>query len=60
YSVRPTPFAGVSTPVTWDEVEQGVRVEDFRIDNIRQRVAKLGDLWKPVLAKRRFDLSKLF
>jgi len=60
YSVRPTPFAGVSTPVTWDEVEQGVRVEDFRIDNIRQRVAKLGDLWKPVVGKKRFDLSKVF
>jgi len=60
YSVRPTPFAGVSTPVTWEEVEQGVRVEDFRIDNIRQRVAKVGDLWKPVVGKRRFDLSKVF
>ena len=60
YSVRPTPFAGVSAPVTWDEVEKGVRIEDFRIDNIRQRVAKVGDLWKPVVGKKRFDLSKVF
>jgi bifunctional non-homologous end joining protein LigD len=60
YSVRPTPFAGVSAPVEWEEVEEGIRVEDFRIDNIRQRVAEVGDLWKPVLAKKRVDLSKKF
>ncbi|MGZ8866809.1 MAG: non-homologous end-joining DNA ligase [Thermoanaerobaculia bacterium] len=56
YSVRPTPVASVSSPVTWEEVEGGVRIEDFRIDNIRDRVAEMGDLWKPVLGKRRFDL----
>ncbi len=60
YSIRPTPVAAVSTPVTWDEVENGVQIEDFRIDNVRDRVAKLGDLWKPVLAKKRFDLRKVF
>jgi bifunctional non-homologous end joining protein LigD len=57
YSVRPTPKATVSTPVTWDEVEQGVTIEDFRLGNVRKRIAKLGDLWKPLLAKRRFDLT---
>jgi bifunctional non-homologous end joining protein LigD len=60
YSIRPTPMASVSTPVTWEEIERGVRIEDFRIDNVRQRVRKLGDLWKPVLGKRRFDLRKVF
>ena len=59
YSVRPTPVASVSTPVTWEEIEKGVRIEDFRIDNVRQRVTKLGDLWKPVLGKKRFDLQKI-
>lgn len=57
YSVRPTPKATVSTPVTWKEVERGVKIEDFRLDNVRKRIAKLGDLWKPLLAKRRFDLQ---
>ena len=61
YSVRPTPFAGVSMPVTWEEVEAGVRIDDFRIDNAIARLKEVGDLWKPVLAKRkRFDLLKAF
>jgi bifunctional non-homologous end joining protein LigD len=57
YSVRPRPRAPVSTPVTWKEVERGVAIEDFRIDNVPRRIAKLGDLWKPLLQKRgRFHL----
>jgi bifunctional non-homologous end joining protein LigD len=51
YSVRPTPRATVSTPVTWDEVEAGVEIADFRIDNVRERLARVGDLWAPLLAK---------
>jgi len=58
YSVRPRPLAPVSTPVTWEEIERGVRIEDFRIDNVRARVGRLGDLWKPLLQKRgRIDLG---
>ena len=61
YSVRPKPFATVSTPVTWKELEKGVRLEDFRIDNVRQRIAKVGDLWKPLLAaKERTNLDRFF
>jgi len=58
YSVRPTPKACVSTPVTWKEIEKGIKIEGFRIDNVRKRIEKLGDLWKPLLDKRkRFDLQ---
>jgi len=58
YSVRPTPKATISTPVTWKEVERGVRIEDFRLDNVRARIKKLGDLWQPLLDKRnRFRLE---
>ena len=58
YSVRPTPRATVSTPVTWDEIEKGVRIEDFRLDNVRRRIKKLGDLWKPLVSERkRFQLE---
>jgi bifunctional non-homologous end joining protein LigD len=60
YSVRPKPLAPVSTPVTWQEIDKGVRIEDFRIDNVRDRLATRGDLWKPLLAGRgRADLGKL-
>ena len=52
YSIRPRDRATVSTPVTWDELERGVDLEDFRIDTVPARVAKLGDLWKPLLAAR--------
>jgi len=60
YSVRPRPRAPVSTPVTWTEIQKGVRIEDFRMDNVRTRIGKVGDLWKPLLEKRgRVDLRKL-
>ena len=60
YSVRPKPLATVSTPVTWEEIEEGVRLEDFRMDNVLERIRQVGDLWKPLLVNRgRFKLEKL-
>ena len=52
YSVRPRPEATVSTPVTWKEIGRGLRIEDFTVKNVPSRVAKAGDLWKPLLAAR--------
>ena len=52
YSVRPRPLATVSTPLTWSEVEEGAAIDDFRLDNVRARIAKVGDLWKPLLQTR--------
>ncbi|MGH7828470.1 MAG: non-homologous end-joining DNA ligase [Candidatus Binatia bacterium] len=51
YSVRPQPKATVSTPITWEEAERGVRIEDFRIDNVVVRLKKVGDLWSALLAR---------
>jgi bifunctional non-homologous end joining protein LigD len=51
YSVRPKPLATVSAPVTWKEVERGIRLEDFTLLNMPKRLKKIGDLWKPLLAK---------
>ena len=60
YSVRPQPLATVSTPVTWPEVARGIRIEDFRLDNVPGRLAKLGDLWKPLVRQRgRFQLERV-
>jgi bifunctional non-homologous end joining protein LigD len=60
YSPRPKPRAPVSTPLTWNEVESGVSLSDFRVDNVPARLKKIGDLWKPLLAARgRFSLETL-
>jgi bifunctional non-homologous end joining protein LigD len=59
YSVRPRTLAPVSTPLTWQEVAAGAKIEEFRIDNVRARLAKTGDLWKPLLQQRgRTDLRR--
>ncbi len=58
YSVRPTPSASVSTPVTWSEIEKGIAIDDFRIDNVPARIRRRGDLWKPLAdPKNRFRLE---
>ena len=58
YSVRPKEVPSVSTPVTWKEVERGIKIDDFRIDNVPARVKRVGDLWKPMTqAKGRFKLE---
>ena len=60
YSVRPHPSAAVSTPVEWTEIERGLAIEDFRIDNVPARVAARGDLYAPLLARPgRFKLESL-
>jgi bifunctional non-homologous end joining protein LigD len=60
YSVRPKPEAPVSTPVTWEEIRAGLRIEDFRLDNVRDRLEEIGDLWAPISRRRgRVDLSKV-
>ena len=59
YSVRPHLRAAVSAPVTWREIERGIAIEDFRLDNVPARVRKGGDLWAPLLAaKGRFRLER--
>jgi len=52
YSVRPTPVASISTPVTWKEVEAGVTIEQFTMATVPARLRRLGDLWKPMLLQR--------
>jgi bifunctional non-homologous end joining protein LigD len=58
YSVRPRSHAPVSTPVKWEELKAGLCIEDFTLQNVRERFTEVGDLYKPLLAKRgRFDLD---
>jgi bifunctional non-homologous end joining protein LigD len=53
YSLRAREGPTVSTPVTWDEVENCVKKKNadllkFRSDQVLARVDKLGDLFEPV------------
>jgi bifunctional non-homologous end joining protein LigD len=61
YSVRPKPRAPVSMPVTWKEIERGITIEQFNLRNARQRITRVGDLWKALLpqSRKRVDLRKI-
>jgi bifunctional non-homologous end joining protein LigD len=56
YSARGSAFAGVSTPLAWDEVTRGLRPEDFTIETAPARFAERGDLWAPLHGRHRLDL----
>jgi bifunctional non-homologous end joining protein LigD len=59
YSARASDYAGVSTPLTWKEVDAGVRREDFTIQTIPERIARVGDLWAGLAAAKGVDLSRV-
>jgi bifunctional non-homologous end joining protein LigD len=60
YSPRPKERATVSTPITWEELEQGAVIEDFDLFNVPARVRERGDLWAPLLEPDgRFALDTL-
>jgi bifunctional non-homologous end joining protein LigD len=50
YSVRPRAGAPVSTPLAWDELDEDLRPGHFTMEVVLDRVARLGDLFEPVLA----------
>ena len=53
YSVRPVPGAGVSMPLTWDEVVPGLDNRRFHLRNALARVeAWAGDPIAPILTER--------
>jgi bifunctional non-homologous end joining protein LigD len=56
YSARGSAFAGVSTPLTWKEVHDRLKPQDFTIDTIEKRVKKVGDLWAKMRNHKGTDL----
>ena len=63
YSLRAKDRPTVSTPVTWDEIERALKTKDgskldFDTKDVLARLAKLGDLWAPVLTTKQ-KLPKL-
>jgi bifunctional non-homologous end joining protein LigD len=57
YSARASDFAGVSTPITWDDVEAGVSPKDFTIGNFAERIKSAGDPWAGLRTAKAPDLK---
>ena len=52
YSLVGGESATVATPLTWDEVVEGLRPEDFNIETIFKRIKKSGDLFDSLFKKK--------
>jgi len=57
YSLRPTPEATVSMPVTWEELAD-LYPTDFTMDNVPSLLQQRGDAWAGILEAKR-DLQAL-
>ncbi|MFN2510707.1 MAG: non-homologous end-joining DNA ligase [Pyrinomonadaceae bacterium] len=52
YTTRAKPKATVSMPVSWQQIEKGVKISDFTLKNVPTLCRKSGDLWKDFFASR--------
>lgn len=51
-TARAKPGATVSMPLTWKQVEKGVKISDFTIKNVPALIAKKENPWKDFFASR--------
>jgi bifunctional non-homologous end joining protein LigD len=59
YSARASDYAGVSTPLGWREIDEGVKREQFTIETAPARIRKVGDLWAELRKAKGVDLSRV-
>ena len=59
YSARASAYAGVSMPLSWKEVEEGVDREDFTIRTAPGRIEAVGDLWAALRTSKPVDLTRV-
>ena len=52
FTARAKPKATVSMPLTWKQIEKGVKIEDFTIVNVPDLLKKKGDAWAEFFASR--------
>ena len=52
YTTRAKPKATVSMPVTWKQIEKGVKITDFTLKNVPSLCRKTGDVWADFFASR--------
>lgn len=45
FTARAKPKATVSMPLTWKQIEQGVKISDFTVKNVPALLKKKGDAW---------------
>jgi len=57
YCVRPKKGAPVSAPLRWEELKPGLRILDFTIRTMPERLEKVGDLFEGILGKG-IDMEK--
>ncbi len=58
YSIRPRPYAPVSTPLHWDELDLKLNPEEFNIKTIFKRLEKYGDIWRDLYGSMT-DINKV-
>jgi bifunctional non-homologous end joining protein LigD len=59
YSARASDYAGVSTPVTWQEIEDGFDRRELTIQTAPSRFERVGDLWAQLRKSKGVDLSRV-
>jgi bifunctional non-homologous end joining protein LigD len=59
YSARASEYAGVSTPLTWKEVHDGIEREAFTITTMPERLKKAGDLWAGLRKSKGVNLERV-
>jgi bifunctional non-homologous end joining protein LigD len=59
YSARASEYAGVSTPVTWQEIDDGLDPRAFTITTTPSRFETVGDLWAALRKSKGVDLSRV-
>ena len=59
YSARASEYAGVSAPVTWQEIDDRIDPKAFTIATAPSRFATVGDLWAALRKSKGVDLSRV-
>jgi len=60
YSARASEFAGVSTPLAWEELDEPLDPRDFTIRTAAERFRAKGDLWERLRTSKPANLEAVF
>ena len=60
YSARASEFAGVSTPLSWEDIDSDLDPRDFTIVTAPSRFREVGDLWARLRTSKPARLERVF